>query len=442
MTDNYKSTNVFLLRRIGLAPSKRLLTFFISAIFITLPLGYAYNSVAIVLFVLYSFLSYKKQNVSVKYVLLLPIALYLLMIASMAWSIDLEFTVRALSKEAALLFIPVAFFFNRKIINISRRGILKGFSIVMCFFAFFYLIRAFVRYLEGGDINVFFYNELSTPIVSAVYLSAIFVIAYFYFLSVKNKRFFDYMGMVLMAGMIGLLMAKVTIAVTVLLTAVYIAFFASVPKKTRIGGAAVFVVLGVLLVYVTRTTTLFPAEYTTNIPEMEKLAEEKIELHKVTPNEAWSKQVFNENDYFNGTAFRTYQTRIFGELLQEDGKIFTGYGLNASIRKIEEKSREHNVFEGGVLNQRYARQNYHNQYIEAFSDLGLVGLLLVLAMVLINLKNSFSNKDFVHMAFAFLMIALFLTESFLWRQRGVVLFTLLYCLFNIKMPEKSVKTIL
>lgn len=439
MTDNYKSTNVFLLRRIGLAPSKRLLTFLISAIFITLPFGYAYNSVAIVLFVGYSFLSYKKQNISVSYVLLAPIALYMLMVASIAWSIDVPLTVKALSKEAALFFIPIAFFFNRKVISISRRGILKGFSIVMCFFAFFYFLRAMYRYFEGGNIGVFFYNELSTPIVSAVYLSAIFAIAYYYFLSVKNKRFFDYLGLVIMMVMIGLLMAKVTIAVSVLLTAVYISFFASVPKKTRIAGAAIFVVLGMSLVYISRTTTLFPAEYTTNIPEMEKLAEEKIELNKVTPHEAWSKQAFSENDYFNGTAFRIYQARIFGELVQEEGKIVTGYGLNASIKKIEEKSKEHNVFEGGVLNQRYARQNYHNQYIEAFSDLGILGLLLVLTMVLINLKKSLSDKDFVHMAFAFLMIALFLTESFLWRQRGVVLFILLYCLFNIKLPEKSGK---
>jgi len=42
----------------------------------------------------------------------------------------------------------------------------------------------------------------------------------------------------------------------------------------------------------------------------------------------------------------------------------------------------------------------------------------------------FKSKDFIHFVFAFLMISLFLTESFLWRQRGVVFFTMLYCLFN------------
>ena len=171
------------------------------------------------------------------------------------------------------------------------------------------------------------------------------------------------------------------------------------------------------------------------------VAKANLPLHNVTVQEAWSKERFNENDYFNGTVFRVYQARIFKELLQEDPMVWVGYGLNASMKKIEEKSAEHNVFEGGYLNHRYARQNYHNQYLEVFSDLGIAGLLLLLAMLLINLKNSFAAKDFVHIAFAILMIALLLTESFLWRQRGIVLFILLYCLFNIKLPERSEKSI-
>lgn len=441
MTANYRSTNSFLLRRIGLAPSKKLLSFFIVAIFATLPLGYAYNSLAIVLFVLYSFLSYRKQDIAGKYIIILPILLYLLMVASFSWSIDAKATIKALSKEAALFFIPAAFFFNRKILNISRRSILKSISILMCFFAFFYFIRAFIRYLLTSDEGVFFHNELATPQVSALYLSAIFSVAYFYFLSVKNKRFFDYFGLVIISLMLSLLLVKTIIAIDIALTVVYVVFFSRVSGKSRIARTLFFLALTTGFIYVSKNTNVFPAEYTSNIPEMELLAKENLPLHTVTVNEAWSKERFSENDYFNGTAFRIYQLRIFKELIQEDPMVWMGYGLNASMKKIEEKSAEHNVFEGGILNHRYARQNYHNQYIEVFSDLGIAGLVLLLAMLFINLKNAFSAKDFVHIAFAILMIALLLTESFLWRQRGIVLFILLYCLFNIKLPERSEKAI-
>lgn len=439
MTFNYKSSNNELLKRIGLAPSKRLLTFLITAILITLPAGYAYNSIAIVLFVLYSFLSYKKQDVNPSVLLLLPVSLFLLMVISALWSEDAVSTVKALGKEAALLFLPFAFFFNRKIIGVSRRSVLKNFSIIMCFIAFYYLARAMVRYLATKDIDVFFYNELATPVVSALYLSGIFSIAYFYFLSVKNKRFFDYAGLVVVSVMLSLLLVKTIIAINIALTAFYIIFFSSVSKNARIAWGVFFVLLSGLFVYVAKTTTIAPAEYTSNIPEMEMLARENITVHNVTVHEAWHKEQFDRNDYFNGTAFRAYQARVFYELLSEDPKIFAGYGLNASMIKIRQKSEEHNVFEGDVLNQRYARQNYHNQYIEVFSDLGLAGFLILIAMLGLNLKNAFAAKDFVHIAFAFLMIALLLTESFLWRQRGIVLFTLLYCLFNIRLPEKAEK---
>ena len=58
-------------------------------------------------------------------------------------------------------------------------------------------------------------------------------------------------------------------------------------------------------------------------------------------------------------------------------------------------------------------------------------------MLFVNIKNAFQSKDFMHITFSVLMISLFLTESFLWRQRGVVFFTLFYCLFNLKNTVKT-----
>ncbi len=130
-----------------------------------------------------------------------------------------------------------------------------------------------------------------------------------------------------------------------------------------------------------------------------------------------------------------YQVRIFTEMLHEDPIFFTGYGLNASINKIDAKSMEHNIYRGeDKRTGGYNRFNFHNQYVEAFADLGVFGFLLIVAMVVVNLINGIRLKYFVHIAFAVLMISLFLTESFLWRQRGLVFFTLFYCLFNNLLP--------
>ena len=77
-----------------------------------------------------------------------------------------------------------------------------------------------------------------------------------------------------------------------------------------------------------------------------------------------------------------------------------------------------------------------------FQNLHIAYSLFVLLILILglNLKNALKSKDFIHIAFAILMISLFLTESFLWRQRGMVFFALFYCLFNHKdalIPLKS-----
>ena len=117
--------------------------------------------------------------------------------------------------------------------------------------------------------------------------------------------------------------------------------------------------------------------------------------------------------------------------MKEENVFFQGLGLNASYKKLEEKGIKYNIFKGNETTEGYQKKNFHNQYIQTFAELGLVGFILLILILFINLKNALKNKDFIHIAFAILMLSLFLTESFLWRQRGVVFFTAFYCLFNI-----------
>jgi hypothetical protein len=114
-------------------------------------------------------------------------------------------------------------------------------------------------------------------------------------------------------------------------------------------------------------------------------------------------------------------------MLAEDSVFFAGYGLNASDFRIRQKQIEHNLFEG--YGQKIFTMN-----MSGFCRIRVFGLVLLLIMVTINLRNALKSKDFMHISFAVLMISLFLTESFLSRQRGIIFFTIMYCLFNLKKP--------
>ena len=425
-----------MLKRIGLSPGKKLLVFLLSLVVITIPMGNVYNSISIIFFVLLSVLSVRRQDISFRPVLLLPALLFLLMAASVIWSADCMTSVKALGKEAALIFIPLAFFLNRKL---SRRGvddILKNYSIAMCLFGLYCVIRAIIRYSSTGNADVFFYHEFSGPKLNAIYLSVIFSLALFEFLSKKNKTFWGYFAMLFLLVMVFLLSSKNIIVIDILLIIMYYLFFSGMPKKTAFAAVIAFCVVAAGLGYYGKIHERFIHE---TEPVTISLSERG--LHNVTVGEAWHNDKFAPNHYFNGTAFRTYQVRIFTEMLQEDPIFFKGYGLNASDKKIEEKGIEHNLFHGNGENVGYNKLNFHNQYIEAFADLGIFGLLIVVAAAFINLKNGITLKYFVHIAFAILMISLFLTESFLWRQRGVVFFTVFYCLFNDLKPHTTIKPV-
>ena len=78
----------------------------------------------------------------------------------------------------------------------------------------------------------------------------------------------------------------------------------------------------------------------------------------------------------------------------------------------------------------YEGFNFHNQYVQNFAELGFIGFLFLIVILFFNIKNALKRKDFIHISFAILMISLFLTESFLWRQTGALYFIIFYCLFN------------
>lgn len=213
----------------------------------------------------------------------------------------------------------------------------------------------------------------------------------------------------------------------------------------RLRNLAVFIALLISVAFLGKIRERFVIEYESNMSDStvnDVISKGDAKVYNVSIKQAWTNEKFQKNDFFPGTAFRVYQFRIFKELVTEEDVFFTGFGLNASYPKIKEKAIYYGVYMGDENNEfeGYQSKNFHNQYVQNFAELGVFGFLILVAMLLINFRNAIKSKDFVHFAFAILMISLFLTESFLWRQRGVVFFTVLYCLFNSKNLVKAHNT--
>ena len=417
-------------------------------VLLTIPLSYAINNVALGLLVLTALITFKKENFTFQINLIYPIALYALMAISFFWSIDKPTTLAALSKEIPLLLLPFSFLLIKDLSEQQKQKIVKYYSYSIVLLVTYFLVRALIRYFISHDSRVFFYHGedyddygLVPKLLNAIHVSVFVSVAFFYFSSKEVKSKFDILISIVLFGFVVLLSSKNIILVFLLLVLLYVFFFSKSAHKMRLRNLIVFSLLVGLIFSFGKIKERFENEFHTNTNK--SISTNVIHdiddngVHFISLKEAWSNESFTPNDYFPGTAFRVYQFRIFIELIKEENIFFTGFGLNASYPKIEEKAVQYNLYMGNDKEEGYQNKNFHNQYVQNFAELGFFGFIILIIMLFINVRNALKAKNFVHFAFSILMISLFLTESFLWRQRGVVFFTLLYCIFNTNTAQSN-----
>jgi hypothetical protein len=378
------------------------------------------------------FYTFRKENLSFNFSMLLPLALFLWAVLSLFWSIDIQEST-SVTRQIGLFVIPLLFLLQPKLEASETQKIFKYFSAAMVGFALFYLLKACVRFLITNDTSVFFYHELVTLKVNAIYVSFIFSIAFLFYFIKPVKTIRTYLALSILLLLIILLSSKNVLVVLLFLMLIFHLFFTTFNNKK----AFISITIAVLTFFILFNIKQVRDRFVTEI-QSEKIQNQSNEIQNLNENgirvisiqEAWEMDKFNPNDFFGGAAFRIYQIRVFRELLDENQVFWQGFGFNAVQEKIQQKSVEKNVFQGNESQFGYGTLNFHNQYIQYFAELGFVGLILLLLFIFINLKNALKSRDFLHFAFAILLISLFLTECMLHRQRGVVFIVLLFCLFN------------
>ena len=390
-------------------------------ILLTIPASLAVNNIALLALCASVFINFKKQNFGISKSVILLILLYLLMLFSVLWTIDMKETLKALPKEVALLLIPIIFFFSLNFTKEQKTKLFKYYSHGMVAWTFFWIIKAVVKYLITKDSSVFFYHELVTKEVNAIHVSIYVSIAFFYFLTKKKKNFI-YLSILLFVFII-LLSSKNIIVVVTVLVLLYVLFYSGLVRRMKLYYILAVTFSFIMALSFGRIKERFEMEIEKNFTYVSESKANKIEgVNTVNIAEAWKKEVFDPSDYFPGTALRVYKFRMFLELFQEDPVFWKGYGLNASKVKLREKADEYNLYVG------YRDVNFHNQYVQNFAELGFFGFLLLLAIVILNLKKSIKSKDFLHIAFSILMISLFFDIIFLMeaKRSNVLRFNVLH----------------
>lgn len=386
--------------------SEEFLAYLIALILSTLLIGFAPSSIAVGIFIFFSakYAIAHKQIPKLDIKLLLPIIMYLLFLLSLFWTVDVEQTKKGVDRTVVLLLIPVAFSIIPKFTQKSFDLILRIFTEANILFGLFFLISAITRYISSSSLSVFTYHELVSDLeLNAIYVSVIFAISLFYLLSTKEKNTIHLVKIIFLSFLIILLSSKTLLFVFVLGSIVYILWF----RLSRIK-LILTILLGLLIAGFASKKTI------------ERLIFEK----ETKANEVWTKNEFGQVYLWTGTSIRLFQLRLLKEQLEEENIFWKGFGLFASKDNLKRRHMEFNTYPG------FHSYNYHNQYAQIFSEMGIFGLLLLLSMLGVMLVRAVLSRNYMFVMFVVTIIFVFFTESLLWRQTGLFLFIVLYCLFN------------
>jgi O-antigen ligase len=223
----------------------------LAAILIAIPLKYIFGSITSILFVAVAFSYISKTKITFSKFLILPIAFFIIMLLSLTWTSDFKLTSSALQKELSFLFMPLAFLFMPKLTKEDFRKAFRIFSFAMVIFALYYFTNAVIRFLETGKKSVFFYHELVTLDLNAIYVSVFASFALFYFITTECKLLIEKIALVLLIILVFLLSSKSIITIDFLLVICYYSFFAKIPngvKSTTIIAVSSFLLFSILFV--------------------------------------------------------------------------------------------------------------------------------------------------------------------------------------------------
>lgn len=324
---------------------------------------------------------------------------------SLFWTTNIDATLSGVSKGLYFFLIPV-FLSQYKSFSIDDlRKMLHFTGVVLLVYFLFSLINSVAWFIEDGNVNHFFYHDLtSISGNNAIYISSIVSSVFLLLFNLKNKTKLDnYICLGLLIYLLMLLSKSliiITFLIQLFLSLRRIRTNFSKHKALFFLGAFVLLIVGVLFIE-------------------NPLKDRFLDLSIIGADEVWKKDDFL-GQTFNGLTIRLFQWRIIGEIFLSGSIGLGGLGWNNIDYLSTQYFSYYNFYKG------YFNINFHNQYLQTFGELGFIGFSILCSLLLINFKKI--RRENVYLTiFTLISLISFVTESYLSRQKGVIIFVIFYC---------------
>jgi len=388
----------------------------------------------IVFMLFYKFISLKYKFEFNLQLLLLPL-LYVLYIIGIIWSGNKHAGFFAIEVKASFFVFPIVIaayvqYFKESRIKILMSFILGCFvSSTICLFVAFYQSTTITadglifntidpRYATwdyGGShfrfigLSLFLHPTYFSSYLLIAIASCVEILRR-RILSNRNQNGFLRISVLLFLIMIYLLSSKAMIICTVALVMGYAAIFFN-HSHDRLTKISIVLITG-LITLIGFQNPRFKAVY-------ELIANPKI----------------LRSDDGDGTIVSRIHIWKSGLELIDSNFVF-GVGPGDTNNELVKKYQFH-----GYKDPFRVNANAHNQFLETFIDLGLVGFLLLIVILIFSLYKSITNKNILLFIFLCISSFNFLFESMLNVREGVVFFCFFYCFFGVldirELEEKS-----
>ena len=335
--------------------------------------------------------------------------LYLSYLAGLIYTQNIDYGLFSIQVKGSLIIFPILF------ATIDTSGWTKKHTVNVfvsfiagCFIASLVCIGyAVSSYLDTGDKMDFYYISLSIfhhPSYSAMFTSFAIALLIWFLLDndsriSKVKLIINLVLIIYFLVFAILLSSKAGILTLIIIFFLTVSYVIFINRKYFLGS---FLIIAITLLFIA-TLNIFPYSSMRFNPSQEIIQNER--------------EISNETT--DGTVERVLIWKYSIELINEH--FFFGVGTGDVISALKETYGEHD-FTNAYENEL----NPHNQYLQTFISLGVIGFLLLIFSLLLPAIYSAWRKGFVYFLFLVIIAFNFLVESMLERQAGVVF----YAFFN------------
>lgn len=394
----------------------------VAAFLITLPFDFFYSQIVLVSFAVHTLIHCRREYLKGlrNPAPLLLGGFFLLGLLSVSYSTDKPEGISIVTRQLALLIIPILFSLTGLDLKKYTEKLLLIFGLTC---------TATVGYLYADAIHtiayfhlpwrslfslVFMNHNFSLPIeMHATYLSlyvAFSIIVFSRQLLMEKSRAMKFICLFFLGILsLGLLQLSSRAVFIALLLVINLAFPVLVfTGKQRIRFMAVSVLLSVSLGFVISRVDSFKVRY---INELKTDLSGKVALVEI-----------NEP--------RMARWELIAGLIKRSPII--GYGTGSEKRMLKDK-----YFENRLFNSYIQEFNAHSEYLSLMLKMGIFGLLYFGVILFTGFRTSWRNRDLLLMGFLILVTIVCVSENLLDLNKGIFFFSFFYALFLCKAPPGS-----